>query len=141
MGGSEVAQFRQRIADQYQAAQWGLSGLASGASRHQFITHKMENLGGIFEQLTQIVESKHIAIEIVSETIEALPETPTRIQFTHILWRVLGDTDVKETRVLLDSLEGMWKTIDMLKKRFGHERAQKIIALPSPVIAEEGAHE
>lgn len=138
---SEVAQFRRRIADEYQAAQWGLTGLASGTSTHQFITAKMENLGEVFEELTQMVKSPEKAIEIVNETIEALPETLTRVQFIDLLWRVLGDTEEKEAALLVDYIEDMWKTIDMLSGRFGHKRAKKIIALPSSLISKEGAHE
>ncbi len=141
MGGSEVAQLRRRIADEYQAAKWGLTGVASGTSRHQFITSKMDNLGGTFEELTQVVKSPQRAIEIVNEVIEALPETPMRGQFLELLWRVLEDVEEKEVSALVNSIEDMWKTLDMLKERFGPERAQKIIALPSPSISKEGAHE
>ncbi len=45
MAQSEVAQLLQRLADEYQSAQWGLTGLAYGMSKHQFITAKMENMG------------------------------------------------------------------------------------------------
>ena len=37
---SEVAQLRENIANEYIAAQLGLSGLASGVSRHEVITGK-----------------------------------------------------------------------------------------------------
>jgi hypothetical protein len=141
MAISEVAQFRQRIADEYQAAQWGLSGLASGTSRHEVITAKMDSLGGTFEELTQVVKSPEEAIKIVAETIEALPEIPTRSSFLDLLQRVLGETE--ETALLIDYIQDMWESVDMLNNRFGPERAQKIIALPSSLIAEEreGAHE
>jgi hypothetical protein len=49
---SEVAQLRRRIEDEYQAAQLGLTGLASGTSRHQVINAKMENMGKAFETFT-----------------------------------------------------------------------------------------
>lgn len=133
---SEVAQMRQRIADEYQAARWGVSGLASGTSRHQFISAKMENLGRTFEQLTEVVKSPEKAMGIVNETIEALPERPTRVQFLDLLPRVLGDTE--ETAHLIDYIEEMWETIDLLISRFGHARAKKIIALPSSLTSEQG---
>ena len=134
---SQVAQMRQRIADEYQAAQWGLSGPAFGTSRHTFITAKMENLGGTFEELTEIVKSPEKAIEIVNETIEALPEMPTRGQFIDLLWRVLGAEQKNDVDMLNDCIEDMWKTIDMLSKRFGPERAKKITALPPSLTSEK----
>ncbi len=62
---SEVAQLRQQIADEYLAAQSGLTGLASGTSRHQFITARLENLGVIHERLIELVGSDE-AIKIVA---------------------------------------------------------------------------
>ncbi|MBA2678742.1 MAG: hypothetical protein H0U76_10170 [Ktedonobacteraceae bacterium] len=41
MSVSEVAQLRERIANEYRAAKWGLSGLAYGTAQHQFITARM----------------------------------------------------------------------------------------------------
>ena len=46
MGGSEVAQLRKPVADEYLLAQWGLTGLAYGTAQHRFITSKEEKEGG-----------------------------------------------------------------------------------------------
>ena len=39
--GSEVARLLLRISQEYEAAQRGLTGLAFGTSKHEFITAKM----------------------------------------------------------------------------------------------------
>ena len=52
---SEVAQLLAQISTEYEAAQRGLSGLASGTSRHDFITARMENMGRIHTQLQSLV--------------------------------------------------------------------------------------
>ena len=44
MTESEVARLRQRIADEYLAAKYGLTGLASGVSKHEFITARMASM-------------------------------------------------------------------------------------------------
>jgi hypothetical protein len=67
---SEVAKIRQRIAEEYQAAKWGLSGLAYGTAQHQFITARMENIGLYHEQLRALVGSEQEAIRLVAETLE-----------------------------------------------------------------------
>ncbi|MBV9228088.1 MAG: hypothetical protein JOZ18_02155 [Chloroflexi bacterium] len=129
MAGSEYAQIKQRIADEYQAAQWGLSGLAYGTTRHDFITKRTETIGETFVQLTQVVGSPETAMVILNETLEALPGTPTRFHLLDLLPRVLGNSE--ETAQLIDHIQGMWETIDLLNVRFGPEGAQKIIQTPS----------
>jgi hypothetical protein len=131
---SEVARIRQRIADEYQAATWGLSGLAYGTSQHRFITAKMENMGDSFAELTELVGSPEKAIEMVNETLEALPETPKRFHIVDFLRRALENTE--ETTLLIEHIEEMWVTIDVLRARFGPERARKIIDTSSSFISE-----
>lgn len=52
---SEVARLREQIQAEYQSAQQGLSGLASGTARHDFITTRTEHLGTLHEQLAELV--------------------------------------------------------------------------------------
>ena len=65
---SEVAQIRQRILQEYEAAQRGLSGFATGIARHDFLTARMEHLGGLHAELVSLVGEDE-AITIVANTI------------------------------------------------------------------------
>src|SRR6267154_1676883 len=132
---SEVARLRQQIANEYQAAAWGLSGLAYGTAQHRFITAKMERMGQSFTQLTQVVGSPETAIELMNETLDVLPEKPTRFHLFTILRHELGTTE--ETEMLLEHIQETWETIDLLRARFGSERAQKILDTPSSLLSEE----
>ncbi len=55
---SEIARLRQRIAQEYEAAMRGLSGLAAGTASHEFITRRMEQMGTCHETLKQLVGSR-----------------------------------------------------------------------------------
>ena len=135
MAHSEVAQLRQRIADEYLAAQWGLTGLASGTSKHQFITARMGNIGKAFETLTELVGSPEEVGKIVVETLEALPDTPTRSTLVEFLRREFEQA--QETTPLIEHIQTMWETIDVLKTRFGPECARKIIETPASLLSEK----
>lgn len=65
---SEITRIRQEIQDEYEAAQRGLSGFASGTARHNFITARTENIGALHEQLVELVGPDQ-AIAIVASTI------------------------------------------------------------------------
>ena len=71
---SEVTRLLQQIAAEYLAAQAGLSGLACGAARHQFITARMENIGKCQEQLSTLL-GKEQAVKMVVVTIEHADST------------------------------------------------------------------
>jgi hypothetical protein len=71
MAQSEVAQLREQIQLEYEAAQSGLTGLSLGTNQHQFITTRMENLGTIHERLIALVGQTE-AIKILVETLEQL---------------------------------------------------------------------
>src|SRR6266480_7451805 len=60
---SEVAQLRQRIAEEYEAAHLGLIGYAI-QSRHDFIQARMEQVNTCHEHLVELVGEEK-AIEIV----------------------------------------------------------------------------
>ena len=53
MSKSEVAQLRGRIEDEFISMRMGLSGLAAGVAKHQFIEAKMRNLRVHENQLAQ----------------------------------------------------------------------------------------
>jgi hypothetical protein len=65
---SEVARLRQHIQAEYEAAERGLSGLASGITRHAFITARTEHLAALHEQLTDLV-GREQATHILAQTI------------------------------------------------------------------------
>ena len=68
---SEVARLRQRIAQEYEAATRGLTGLAYGTARHEFITRRMEQIGSCHETLKRLVGEQE-ATRMLAETMESL---------------------------------------------------------------------
>jgi hypothetical protein len=63
---NEVARLLSRFRAEYEAAQWGLSGLAFGTSRHDFITAKLENMWRFHEELRKRVDDT-TAMEMIAE--------------------------------------------------------------------------
>jgi len=59
---SEVANLLARIKEEYESAIRGLSGPASGANNHLFITRRMENMGKLNETLQGIVGKEQAMI-------------------------------------------------------------------------------
>jgi len=59
---SEVARLLSQISAEYEAAQNGMTGLAYGTAKHDFITTRMENMGKIHTQLHNIVGDVAIAM-------------------------------------------------------------------------------
>ncbi len=68
---SEIACLRQRIAEEYEAAMRGLTGLAYGCAKHEFITKPMEQVGTCHETLQRLVGEQE-ATRMLAETLEAL---------------------------------------------------------------------
>jgi hypothetical protein len=66
---SEVALLRQRIHLEYEAAQWGLSGIAQGTAQHAFITKRLENMANHHSELKHLV-GENEAISILIEVFE-----------------------------------------------------------------------
>ncbi len=64
---SEVSRLLKQIAEEYEAAQRGLSGLAYGTSQHEFITVRMEHMGQLHGQLQSLVGD--IAISMIAEEL------------------------------------------------------------------------
>lgn len=67
--GSEVAQLRQCMLLEYEAAQRGLTGTAQGTTRHTFITKRLENMTAHYQVLKQVAGEQG-AIEILAEVLE-----------------------------------------------------------------------
>ena len=128
---SEVARIRETIANEYLAAKWGLEGLAYGTARHPFISARMERIEEGHRQLQTLVGDQ--AIVLIAETLEHLPEKPTRYHLQRVLRHALGPSE--ETEHLLDSIQDAWKTLDLLTERLGRENALKIITT-TPGITE-----
>jgi hypothetical protein len=136
---SEVASIRESIEVSYMAAQWGLTGLASGTSRHRFITARMERMEEGRQELQTLIGDK--AAVMVAEILDNVPEKPTRYDMEKVLLHELGNTE--ETAHLLDYLKEAWETLDQLIERFGMGSAHKIMLVSSSFLREkeEGAHE
>lgn len=66
---SEVAQSRQRMLLEYEAAQRGLTGPAQGTARHAFISKRLENMAAHYQVLKQLAGEQG-AIEILAEVLE-----------------------------------------------------------------------
>jgi hypothetical protein len=128
---SEIANIRKNIANEYMAARWGLSGLAYGTSKHQFITARMERMEQNCETLQTLVGFQE-ATEILSTTLATLPEKPERYAILDVIRHLQGNTE--KTAHLIDYVQDMWETIDLLKKEFGEEDAQKIVCAPGIVF-------
>ena len=65
--GSEVAQILAQISAEYQAAQRGMGDFAYGASKHEFISARMEHKGRLHVELQSIVGES--AIALIADTL------------------------------------------------------------------------
>ncbi|MDQ2715148.1 MAG: hypothetical protein M3Z08_09605 [Chloroflexota bacterium] len=131
---SEVAQLRERIANEYRAAKWGLSGLAYGTPKHQFITARMEHIEESRETLAACVGHEQ-AMSIVAETLVSIPDNPQRDAVLEVIKHVMGTTE--KTAQLIDAIRGAWETIDLLVQEFGQEDAHTIIMTPRDSFSSE----
>jgi hypothetical protein len=69
--GSEVAKLLSQISAEYEAAQRGLTGLAYGTSKHEFITARMERMGQLQTELQSLVGDQ--AVALVAEQLNSMP--------------------------------------------------------------------
>jgi hypothetical protein len=127
--GSDVARLRDQITKEHIAGKLGLQGLAAGMGRHDFITARQERVALFQEQLHDLVGDQSIAL--VTETLDAVPETATRSDVLAVLQYELGSS--KETATLCNHLQEVWKAVDLLKERFGDEPTRKMILAPPTV--------
>lgn len=72
MGTSEVARLLEQINAEYEAAERGLTGLASGISQHSFITKRMENISRLHKQLHTLLGDD--AMALITEQLGNSPE-------------------------------------------------------------------
>ncbi len=124
---SEVADIRDLIVREYLAARWGLVGLAYGTARHAFITARIEQVGARYQHLQELVGDQ--ATPLIAETLDHLPEHPTRYYLQRVLEHELDHTE--ETAHLIDYVLEAWETLDLLTERFGRENALKILTTPA----------
>ena len=125
MAVSEVAQLRERIANEYMAAQWGLSGLAYGTAKHEFITKRMECMEEHREELAEMVGQDQATI-MLAETLAALPEHPERHAVLAVIKHMRGESE--HTAHMLDWIQDVWETLDILLQEFGEEDTRKILS-------------
>jgi hypothetical protein len=130
---SEIATLRQQIEHEYAAAQLGLSGLASGTTRHRIITARQERIGLLHDSLRDMVGES--AIMIVSDTLDRLPTPPTRPQVQQVLLQEFGESE--DTTRLLTLIQSLWTQVDRLSARVGIEAACKLVSAP-PTYTQEG---
>jgi hypothetical protein len=71
---SEVARLLAQIQAEYHSGMRGLSGLASGNARHDFIAARMERIGQFHNELCDLV-GPHDAIALVVHTLDDEKET------------------------------------------------------------------
>jgi len=69
-GESEIVRLKVQIALEAEAGRIGIYGLASGISRHDFITSRMERMGMLHERLGDLIgstEATHYLLDIMSQ--------------------------------------------------------------------------
>jgi hypothetical protein len=71
---SEVARLLAQIGTAYEAAQRGLTGLAAGTARHEFITRKMEQISDLHCSLQALVGESATALLV--KNLETIPDAP-----------------------------------------------------------------
>lgn len=69
---SEIAHLRERMAREYEAANWAWLGLAVGTAQHRFITRRYERIGLCQEQLATMI-GEQASLALVMEVIEGAP--------------------------------------------------------------------
>lgn len=70
---SEVARIRQQIALEIEAMNLGMSGLATGCARHDFIHARMERIGACHDDLARHVgeaNANHIVCQLYMHVME-----------------------------------------------------------------------
>lgn len=70
MSTSEVTRLLQQISQEHQAAKNGLTGLACGKARHDFITAREAHVAILYDELTAIVgkdEAIRLVVDVYSQ--------------------------------------------------------------------------
>lgn len=68
----EVKRLRRQIEDEHRASVWALSGLATGAAQHAFISRRMGHLEVSYKRLGQVIGEEQ-AIAFLCQVFEASP--------------------------------------------------------------------
>lgn len=89
---SEVARLLAQISAEYEAAERGLTGLASGTARHEFINARVERMSELHTSLRTLVGEQ--AIVLIAKELEALPDAIRQPE------QAPGNTDKKEEHQL-----------------------------------------
>jgi hypothetical protein len=124
MTRSEVDRISKQGVAEYRDTQWGETPSAVGRTPCTYFMDYMENREG---NTGNVVHTTQTSI-LLTETLASLPELPERSAILNILRHFLGNAE--ETEHLIDYLQEMWETIDLLIARFGNEGASKIIHAP-----------
>ena len=69
-GESEIVRLKAQIALEAEAGRRGMYGFASGMSKHDFITSRMERMGMLHERLGDLIgstEATHYLLDIMSQ--------------------------------------------------------------------------
>ena len=120
MSGSEITPGDETIVREYMAAYWNELGLAQGRTQHACISARLAQR----EEGRQALEA-YEALALVAQTLEAIPEEPTRSHIQAMLRHEFGNTE--DTEYLLNDLKAVWETFDLLIELFGIEDARKMI--------------
>ena len=75
---SEANRLLAQIRAEYEASFNALHGLAQGNARHAFITARMEHMGRLHQQLTELVGDESIGmVAMMLENVDGHSNTPT----------------------------------------------------------------
>src|SRR5204862_5245277 len=116
---SKVAAIREQIAAEFMAAQLGLQGLNAGTAHHLFITARQANRGELQKKLEKLVGAD--AIALVAETLNAVPDIPTRSDILAVLRR--GFNKPEEVKLFCNALQEAWQAVDLLEGHCGDGQA------------------
>ncbi|HEU5376916.1 MAG TPA: hypothetical protein VFV38_15880 [Ktedonobacteraceae bacterium] len=78
---SEVSRLLAQIQSEQEAAQNGLTGLASGYARHAFVTARMNRIDALHQELKEMVGNE-MAIALLYSTIEACSQSESDMPFS-----------------------------------------------------------
>ena len=67
---SDVARILAQIESEYVAGRRGLHDFAEGTAKHESITVRMENMGRLHEQLSEIVGGAMPAMKLIDEKLQ-----------------------------------------------------------------------
>ena len=90
MSQSEIAQLRTKIEEELHAMRQGVSGLAAGNSKHQFIQAKMHRIGQIEDQLATHIGFDQATLFCCQAYIQVMeePEQTTQEEIEKGLYRL-----------------------------------------------------